>query len=559
MKHRSDVDYTLKSLLLPDKMPDIEKAAARVVDAIHRDEKIFICGDFDADGATASALCILFFRAIRFEFAEYRVPDRVTFGYGLSRLFVETILEDDPNLLITVDNGVSSVDGVKLANDHNVDVIITDHHLPPSDPTNLPAAHSIVNPYMPGSEFSSGPCGVGVVFYLLARVRSLLAEEGYFDSMDCEPPDMRRWLDLVALGTIVDMAPLDLNNRRLVSEGLRLIRSGQTRPGIRALCEVSGTRLPSLGSQELAFRIGPRINAAGRLDDMAHGIRLLIEEDSDRAYELAEVLHNMNTRRREIQQTMDTRATEMLESSFHQESKPRAEAVAEKSAPPITHRHSVCLMDPKFHEGVVGLIASRLVDRTGLPSVVFAASQNTSNDELKGSARSIRGIHIRDTLALVESRFPKLLLRYGGHAAAAGLTIHKNNLDRFQTVFDKAIADVAIAGAFDGVQYSDGELDDADLTLEFLNEIEAFEPWGQEFELPTFHGTFEVINQKSVGRVGEHRKFVLRADERNLEAIAFNHAEVQSNRITALYQLEKNEYMGYVTLQLRLLRISEIH
>ena len=539
VKDEADVDYRVSQLARSDDIPDIDRAATRIVEAIENGERVFVCGDYDADGATASALCTLFFRAVGFEHAEFRVPNRFTFGYGLTRVFVESLLPDAPNLLVTVDNGVSSMDGIELAREHGVDVIVTDHHLAPVEQGRLPPAHSIVNPNLPNSTFESAPCGVGVAFYLLAAVRRKLMESDYFEKHNREPPDMREWLDLVAVGTVVDLAPLDLNNRRLVSEGLKRMRAGRLRPGLKALCEVSTTRLETLTTQELGFRIGPRINAAGRLDDISVGIQLLVTDDPIEAMELASVLQQMNVRRRELQTTMNEAAIKLV-------------ALVE------VIRQSCCVHHKDFHEGVVGLVASRLVERTGLPAVVFADASEVGLPTLKGSARSINGVHIRDVLAYVDSRHPKLMLRFGGHAGAAGLTIRQQSFDRFANIFDEAVKTLAAADAFDGVIHTDGELGPEDISLALADEIRQFEPWGQSFARPVFHGAFDVVSTTRIGRNREHQKFILRNGSRYVQAIAFNHPPVDARRITIVYQLERNEFRGEVTLQLIVNKIEVV-
>ncbi len=528
----SEIDYRVSQLDQPEGIPDIQQAANRIVDAIEQHERIFVCGDYDADGATASSLFILFFRSIAYDAAEFRVPNRFSFGYGLTTRFVETLLPAHPDLLITVDNGVSSTDGIELAKSHDIEVIVTDHHLAPSEHDQLPPAHSIVNPNLPNSTFDSEPCGVGVAFYLLAAVRRELVERGYFEERALDAPDMRQWLDLVAVGTVVDMVPLDLNNRRLVSEGLRRMRSGQMRPGFRAICEVSRTPIDTLTTRELGFRIGPRINAAGRLDDISVGIRLLLTEDPDEAIELASVLQDMNVRRRAIQTDMNETANRMVNLVDMAETK------------------SCCVYHQDFHEGVVGLVASRLVDRTGTPAIVFADSESSELQQLKGSARSIDGVHIRDVLAFVDARFPKLILQFGGHAGAAGLTIYKRQFERFANVFDDAVKTLAAEDAFNPTIYTDGELEDDEVSLALVDEIDSLEPWGQAFTPPTFHGTFDVVSTTRVGRNREHQKFILRSGSRHFEAIAFSHPLVEADQISMVYQLNRNTYRGDVTLQL---------
>lgn len=536
----SDIDYRVSQLAQPDGIPDIARAATRIVDAIEHNEKVFICGDYDADGATASALFILFFRAIGYGAAEFRVPNRFSFGYGLTTRFVETLLPDKPNLLITVDNGVSSTEGIELANDYDIDVVVTDHHLAPAEQAQLPPAHSIVNPNLPDSGFESEPCGVGVAFYLLARVRRELMDREYFEKRRLEIPDMRQWLDLVAVGTVVDMVPLDLNNRRLVSEGLRRMRIGQMRPGFTAICEVSRTPIETLTTRELGFRIGPRINAAGRLDDISVGIQLLLSENPDEAYELAGVLQGMNVKRRAIQTEMNETANRLVNLVDTDDSK------------------SFCVYHHDFHEGVVGLVASRLVERTGAPAIVFADSEDLANQTLKGSARSIDGVHIRDVLAYVDARLPKLILQFGGHAGAAGLTIYKQQFERFSNVFDDAVKVLASEDAFNPTIYTDGELNDDELSLALVDEIDGLEPWGQTFTPPTFHGTFDVVSTTRVGQNREHQKFILRTGSRHFEAIAFSHPVVDANQIEMVYQLNRNVFRGEVTLQLIASKIAAV-
>ncbi len=536
----SEIDYRVSQLAQPDGIPDISRAATRVVDAIDRNERIFICGDYDADGATASALFMLFFRAIGYDAAEFRVPNRFSFGYGLTTRFVETLLPDKPDLLITVDNGVSSTEGIELANDYDIDVVVTDHHLAPAEQGQLPPAHSIVNPNLPDSGFESEPCGVGVAFYLLARVRRELMDRGYFEKRGLEIPDMRQWLDLVAVGTVVDMVPLDLNNRRLVSEGLRRMRSGQMRPGFTAICEVSRTPIETLTTRELGFRIGPRINAAGRLDDISVGIQLLLSENPDEAYELAGVLQGMNVQRRAIQTEMNETANRLVNLVDSDDSK------------------SFCVYHRDFHEGVVGLVASRLVERTGAPAIVFADSEDLANQTLKGSARSIDGVHIRDVLAYVDARLPKLILQFGGHAGAAGLTIYKQQFERFSNVFDDAVKVLASEDAFNPTIYTDGELNDEELSLALVDEIDRLEPWGQTFTPPTFHGTFDVVSTTRVGQNREHQKFILRTGSQHFEAIAFSHPVVEADQIEMVYQLNRNVFRGEVTLQLIASKIEAV-
>ncbi len=536
----NDIDYRVTHLESPDGIPDIDRAAERIATAVENEERILVCGDFDADGATASALCLLFFRAIGVEQAAFRVPNRFNFGYGLTQRFVESILPDQPDLIITVDNGTSSVEGIDLANDHDIEVIVTDHHLAPEDESDLPNAHSLVNPNLPHSAFESEPCGAGVAFYLMARVRRVLNDHGYFDKQELDPPDLRQWLDLVAVGTVADMVPLDLNNRRLVSQGMRRIQSGHMRPGLRALCEISRTPINSLTTREIGFRLGPRINAAGRLDDISIGIQLLLTENPEEAMALATVLQDMNTRRRAIQSEMNATANGLAQLVNTPE------------------RRSCCVYHKDFHQGVVGLVASRLTERSGAPAIVFADAGDSNDMELKGSARSVEGVHIRDVLAYVDAQHPKLILQFGGHAGAAGLSIHKRQFDRFSNVFDAAVKKLAADDAFNPMIRTDGELHEDELSLTLVDEINSLEPWGQAFVRPTFHGTFDVVSTASFGRYHEHQKFILRCGTRHFEAIAFTHAALDAARIEMVYQLDRNEHRGEVTLRLIATKIEAV-
>ena len=536
----TEIDYRLNLLDQPDGIPDIERAASRIADAIEQEERILICGDYDADGATASALCTLFFRSIGYENADYRVPNRFNFGYGLTTSFVESILDDEPDLLITVDNGVSSYDGVALANENDIDVIVTDHHLVAANEDDLPAAHSIVNPNLPSSTFVSEPSGVGVAFYQLASVRAELMRRGYFEDFDMDPPDMRQWLDLVAVGSIADMVPLDLNNRRLVSGGLQRMRYGELRPGFLAICDITRTSIDTLTTSDIGFRVAPRINAAGRLDDISIGIQLMVTEDWDEAQELAATLHDINRQRREIQRSMNDTALGMLE------------------LVDVEQKKSCCVYHREFHQGVVGLVAGRLAERLHAPTIVFADAEEDPKSQLRGSARTIPGIHIRDVLAYVDQQYPNLMLSYGGHAGAAGLAIPREQFDRFSAVFDDAVQELAEEDAFNPSVITDGELSDDEASLELTDEIADLEPWGQGFSRPIFHGEFDVVARRLVGRDREHQKFILRQDRRKFDAIAFSKPMVDAKRIRMVYELSPNEYRGRVSLQLIASKIEAV-
>lgn len=524
----SDLDYRFQNLIPLDRLMGIEDAATRVVRAIEQQERIVIAGDFDTDGATASALCVSVLKAFGAKKVDFAVPNRFDLGYGLSTAFVETLLPMQPSLIITVDNGISSVDGVSYAQEKGIDVIITDHHLPPKD---LPPATAIVNPQLQGCDFGSQPAGVGVAFYLMLQVRRNLRQIGYFEKNGLIPPNLASFLDLVAIGTVVDLVPLDRNNRLLVTHGLKRMQKGQTRPGIETLCTLSGVNLQKISEVELGFQIGPRLNAAGRLKDISVGIHALLAKDIKTAMPYATELHQFNQRRRELQQKM----TEIAFDTIEQHVDPT--------------RCGVCIFEENYHEGIVGLVAGKLAQKIRRPTIVFAAGQGTKSVELKGSARSVEGIHIRDVIADISTAYPELIRAYGGHAMAAGLTIHRESFERFANIFDSFVSERAPENAFDDVVYTDGELEDHHFSLDFVHKIDALGPWGQAFPKPLFHGNFQVLNQKFISN-GKHLKLELIREKRLFDAIAFQRTARVPERAKIAFRPSLNEYQGRQTLQL---------
>lgn len=506
----------------------LEVAVERLLTARDGDQRLLIVGDFDADGATASALMLLGLRALGFQQVDFLVPDRFRYGYGLSAEIVAAAAPQRPDLIITVDNGVASIEGVDAAQACGIDVIVTDHHLPGME---LPRAVAIVNPNLEGDPFPSKHlAGVGVAFYLLSALRAALRQRGDFEVA----PNLAQFLDLVALGTVADLVPLDRNNRILVDQGLRRIRAGQARPGILALLEVAGRQANQLVSSDLGFCLGPRLNAAGRLSDMAIGIRCLISDDMTEARTLAAELDRLNRERRVIESQMQEEAVAAL-TAFEPEAGGEGE--------PLTH----CLYDPEWHQGVIGLLAGRIKDRTYRPTIAFAPG---TDGLLKGSARTIPGLHIRDALAAVAARHPGLLRRFGGHAMAAGLTIEVARLDEFRQMFESEVARLLSPEQLEPVAWSDGELDEAEIDLPLAQAIRDLGPWGKEFPEPSFHGRFEVINSRVIG--AQHLKLVLRqlGGSRLIDAFAFRCIEAPAAQIEALYRLELDRYRN--ALQVRL-------
>jgi len=490
-----------------------------------------VIGDFDADGATSSALVVRSLRQLGFERVDYLVPNRFRFGYGLTPEIVALAAERQPGLIITVDNGISSHAGVAAASARGIDVLITDHHLPGAD---IPPAAAIVNPNLAGSTFGSRAlAGVGVSFYLMAALQRRLAEAGIDTG-----PSVAHLLDLVALGTIADLVPLDYNNRVLVSQGMKRIRAGRCVPGIKALLEQGGRTIDTLVAQDLGFAVAPRLNAAGRIDDMSIGIECLITDDVSRARELAAQLDALNEERRTIEQKMQAEALEVVSTLNLRDD---------------TDTAGLCLYDPSWHQGVIGLVASRIKDRCQRPVIALARADN---DRLRGSARSVAGVHIRDVLDAVATRHPGLLEKFGGHAMAAGLTLRESDLDRFQSAFVEEVRrwlDPAALAVID----SDGELSPEEMTLATAFELREAGPWGQAFPEPAFDGEFRVLERRMLS--DRHLKLRVRpvATGESFDAIAFNFAaanhpppELPEGSARLAYRLDVNEYLGTRRLQL---------
>lgn len=529
VRSAAELDLSLEELLPPDELSQVQRAAERIQRAVVTRERILIVGDFDADGATSVALALSLLRAMGAEQVDFVVPNRFEFGYGLSPEIVQLVAKLEPTVLITVDNGVSSIEGVLAANALGIDVIVTDHHLPGAV---LPAAFAIVNPNLPECRFpSKSLAGVGVIYYLLSVVRVKLREQGWF--ADRVAPNLADWLDLVALGTVADVVPLDHNNRILVHQGLKRMRAGRCRPGIQALCSVAGRQLGKLTAQDLGFALGPRLNAAGRLDDMAIGIRCLLAEDLQTARGLATALDELNRARREIEQEMVS----------------EAELIVSAQQVEADDHFGVCVYEPGWHQGVVGIVAGRLREKIHRPVIAFAEAGDLAPDELKGSARSLPGLHVRDVLDAIASRFPGLLVRFGGHAMAAGMSIKRVHYQRFCKAFDDQVRLVLPREALEHVILTDGGLLEEDMSLEMALRLERGGPWGQGFPEPLFHDRFTVVSQRVVGE--HHLKLVLKRGDRLFDAIAFRHPPLgEAVMVDVVYRLNENDYRDTSTLQL---------
>jgi single-stranded-DNA-specific exonuclease len=512
----------------------IEKAVQRLFQAISQQERIIVVGDFDADGATSTALAVSALQSMGAQQVSYLVPNRFDYGYGLTPEIVDVaVAQRQPQLLITVDNGISSIAGVDHANAKKIDVIITDHHLPGNE---LPSAIAIVNPNLNDDQFpSKNLAGVGVIFYLMLALRSYLREKNWFQTHNLPEPHMGQFLDLVALGTVADVVHLDSNNRILVHQGIQRIRGGKARPGIQALLEVAGRSAHRLVSNDLGFAVAPRLNAAGRLDDMSLGIECLLSQDASRARDIAVQLDLLNKERQTIEMEMQQQALECLKK------------LQIENNPPL----GVCLHDESWHQGVVGIVASRIKDRLHRPVIAFAS---VDENELKGSARSIQGVHIRDVLDAIATKYPGMIHKFGGHAMAAGLSIAKDQLQAFSQAFAAQISCHLGADDLEGKIHSDGELSAEDFTIAIAEMIRDAGPWGQGFPEPLFDNCFEVVEQRLVGT--KHLKLMLQlpGSPRTVDAIAFNiDAEKwpnhRVNKIHAAYRLDINEFRGQRSVQ----------
>ncbi|MDH3713312.1 MAG: single-stranded-DNA-specific exonuclease RecJ [Gammaproteobacteria bacterium] len=534
----SELDHSLRHLLAPDSLSGIDAAAELLGASVQRGRRILIIGDFDADGATSSALMVRTLRAFGARYVDYLVPNRFEFGYGLTPEIVRVAQTRDPQLIVTVDNGTASVDGVAQAREAGIDVMITDHHLPGE---RLPDANVVVNPNLAGDQFpSKNLAGVGVAFYVLAATRRWLRERGWFDAR--AQPSLAQFLDLVALGTIADVVPLDANNRVLVAQGLQRIRDGACCAGITELLSVAGSATQPVTAMDLAFLVAPRLNAAGRLVDMSVGIECLLCDDPTTARELARELHELNRQRREIEAQMREQGEAALADTRLSDARPMA----------------MSFYHPDWHQGVIGILAARLRERTDRPVVVFADDGDT--DLLKGSARSLPGVHIRDAIERVATRNPGLVLRFGGHAAAAGLSIQRSRFDEFRASLAYEVDALLEGIAPHSEVLSDGDIPAAQLNLELAELLREAGVWGQGFQEPLFDGEFEVVTSRVVG--GKHVKMVLKPCDgaRHVDAIQFG-SDVPPqpvDRLRIAYRLEVNEYDGLRRAQLNVVHRAEV-
>jgi single-stranded-DNA-specific exonuclease len=522
IKDKSELDYELKSLLPPASLTNATAAAQLLADAIEAEAKMLIIGDYDCDGATATAVGMRALKALGAD-VDFLLPDRFKLGYGLSPEIVDVAAEQSPDLIITVDNGIASLEGVARAQQHGIATLITDHHLPAET---LPAADCIVNPNQPGCDFPS-KCiaGVGVMFYVMLALRAELRERGYF--AERPEPNFANLLDLVALGTVADVVKLDRNNRILVSQGLKRMRAGQMQPGIAALFKAAARDPKRATAFDLGFLLGPRLNAAGRLADMRLGVECLLTDDPTRALSIAQQLDSLNRERREIEAGMQEQALQLLEALDANEATP-----------------GIALFDESWHEGVVGILASRIKDKLHRPVFAFAPGEGGI---VKGSGRSIPGLHLRDALDLVAKRAPGLLIRFGGHAMAAGATVSAENFEKFKFLFAQVAGELLAPADLTRTLETDGNLEGGYFSLETARLLEN-EIWGQGFPAPLFMDEFEVEQQRVLKE--KHLKLRLRKGNTRIDAIQFNFSAQPGNRTRLAYRLAINEYMGVESPQL---------
>jgi single-stranded-DNA-specific exonuclease len=530
-----ELDYGLQHLPAPASMKGMQEAVSLLVEALAANWKILIVGDFDADGATSTALMLKGLTTMGAHQVSFLVPDRFKFGYGLTPEIVEVAVQHKPDLIITVDNGIASIEGVAAAKEQGIHVLVTDHHLAGDE---LPAADAIINPNQPGDPFpSKNIAGVGVAFYLLLALRARLREIDWFSQQKLAEPNLAELLDLVALGTVADVVPLDHVNRILVKQGLARINSGQACPGILALLDVANRAPGNLVAADLGFAVAPRLNAAGRIENMSIGINCLLADNDESAHQIAVQLDNINVERRSIEAEMKQQALRDL----------KKVQLDDASKLPV----GLCIFDPAWHQGVIGILAARIKERFHRPVIAFAPAGEKLKG-LKGSARSVPGLHIRDVLDAVATRHPGLISHFGGHAMAAGLTLPEQHYDAFSKAFNEEVLQ-QLGDAILGKEFlTDGELVASELDINTAQLLRQAGPWGQQFPEPLFEGVFEVIEKRIVGT--NHLKILLHGDTGSIDAIMFNIREgdelLARGRVHLVYKLDINEFRGKRSVQL---------
>jgi len=529
VKAKSELAVSLAGMIPPEQLTNASKMAYLLADAIAQQKRILVIGDYDADGATATAVAVKGLANMG-AIVDFLVPNRFEYGYGLTPEIVQLAATLQPDILLTVDNGIASIDGVAAANALGLQVLITDHHLPAET---TPDAACIVNPNQHGCDFASkNLAGVGVMFYVLLALRAEIRTRGCF--ADKPEPNLTELLDLVALGTVADLVKLDANNRILVEQGLRRIRAGACCAGITALLQIAGKSPEKVTAQDLGFYVGPRLNAAGRLDDMRLGIACLLAQTEAEAMPKAQTLNDLNLERRNIEADMQDSALIALENVE------------------VADQFSLSIFSPDYHQGVIGILASRLKEKFHRPTIVFA---DAGDGLMKGSGRSIPNLHLRDALDLVTKQHPNLIVKFGGHAMAAGLTIKAAEFEAFKSAFERVTQSLLTASDLQAVLETDGQLDATDMSLQTAW-ILGSSVWGQGFAQPVFSDTFKVINQRVLA--GKHLKLIVEKDQKRFDAIYFNFADTISEEVDLAYALEVNEYKGLQTVQLQVKYLSQI-
>lgn len=535
IKKAGDLFFELSDLPRPGLMLGMAQAVALLLEALQSQWKITVVADFDSDGATSCALAIRGLKAMGLQNIDFIVPNRFVHGYGLTpELVAEIPKPSQPDLLLTVDNGIAAVAGVEAACRRGMKVLVTDHHLAGDS---LPEANAIINPNQPGDEFpSKNLAGVGVCFYLLLGLRQALREHSWFEQQGLKQPNVSDWLDLVALGTVADVVPLDQLNRTLVDLGLKRMRQRRACAGILALTQIAGREAAKLASPDLAFSIAPRLNAAGRMEDMGLGINLLLQDNWQQALAMAAQLDQINLERRAVEQQMQQDALQMLE---------KLQLDTRQQAP------GYCLFDQDWHQGVIGLLASRIKEKLHRPVIAFAPG---NEGEIKGSARSIAGVHIRDVLARIASRHPEMLQRFGGHAMAAGMTIQQQHFEAFTRAFEQVLSEMVEPAVYQQQLHSDGELHHREINLDLAEQLPQAAPWGQGFEEPRFHGLFEIADWRLVGQEQNHLRLSLHLpDRRQITAMAFRQDKPdwleRGAKVLIRYRIAVNEFRASKTVQ----------